>query len=87
MFIWALSVNVCRLDLIIKALMHLYPEKSLKTIYLSIFLKSFLSHTIFVLNYFCGGSDGKESARNAEGPSSIPGSRRPPEEGNGNPLQ
>ena len=32
-------------------------------------------------------SDGKESARNAGDPGSIPGSRRFPGEGNGNPLQ
>ena len=36
---------------------------------------------------FPGGSDGKASARNAEGPGSIPGSGRSPGEGNGNPLQ
>ena len=36
---------------------------------------------------FPGGSDGKESACNARDPSSIPGSGRSPEEGNGNPLQ
>ena len=36
---------------------------------------------------FPGGSDGKESACNVEDPSSIPGSGRPPGEGNGNPLQ
>ena len=33
------------------------------------------------------GSDGKESARNAENLGSIPGSGRSPEEGNGYPLQ
>ena len=33
------------------------------------------------------GSDGKESACNAENPGSIPESGRPPGEGNGNPLQ
>ena len=32
-------------------------------------------------------SDGKESACNAGDPGSIPGLGRPPEEGNGNPLQ
>ena len=32
-------------------------------------------------------SDGKESACNAEDPSLIPGLRRSPGEGNGNPLQ
>ena len=36
---------------------------------------------------FPGGSDGKESARNAGDPGSIPGSGRSPGEGNGNPLQ
>ena len=34
-----------------------------------------------------GGSDGKESAYNAGDPGLIPGSGRPPGEGNGNPLQ
>ena len=33
------------------------------------------------------GSDGKESAYNAGHPGSIPGSGRPPGEGNGNPHQ
>ena len=33
------------------------------------------------------GSDGKESAYNAGHPGSIPGSGRPPGEGNGNPQQ
>ena len=36
---------------------------------------------------FPGGSDGKASARNAEGPGSIPGSGRSPGDGNGYPLQ
>ena len=36
---------------------------------------------------FPGDSDGKESACNAGDPGSIPGSRRPPRDGNGNPLQ
>ena len=35
---------------------------------------------------FPGGSDGKEPACNAEDPASIPGSRRSPGEGNGNPF-
>ena len=35
---------------------------------------------------FPGGSDGKESAFNAGDLDSIPGSRRSPQEGNGNPL-
>ena len=36
---------------------------------------------------FHGGSDSKESACNAGGPSSVPGLERSPGEGNGNPLQ
>ena len=36
---------------------------------------------------FPGGSDGKESACNVGDLGSIPGSRRSPGEGNGNPLQ
>ena len=36
---------------------------------------------------FPGGSDGKESACNAEDPGPIPGSGRWPGEGNGYPLQ
>ena len=36
---------------------------------------------------FPGGSDGKESASNVGDPASISGSGRPPEDGNGNPLQ
>ena len=36
---------------------------------------------------FPGSSDGKESASNAGDPALIPGSRRSPGEGNGNPLR
>ena len=36
---------------------------------------------------FPGGSDGKESACNAEDPCSVSGSGRSPGEGNGDPLQ
>ena len=36
---------------------------------------------------FPGGLDGQESACNAVNPGSILGLGRPPEEGNGNPLQ
>ena len=36
---------------------------------------------------FPGGSDGKESACSVGDKGSIPGSGRPPGEGNGNPLQ
>ena len=41
----------------------------------------------FNIQAFPGGSDGKESACNAGGLGSIPGSGRSPGEGNGNPLQ
>ena len=37
--------------------------------------------------FLVGGSDGKVSAYNAGDPGSMPGSGRPPGEGNGNPLQ
>ena len=37
--------------------------------------------------YFPGGSDGKESARNAGDPGWIPGFGKSPGEGNDNPLQ
>ena len=45
-------------------------------------------YTLYVYIYvgFPGGSDGKESAFNAGDLDSIPGSRRSPQEGNGNPL-
>ena len=39
-----------------------------------------------IVNMVPGGSNGKESAWNAEDPGSIPGSGRSPGEGNGNPL-
>ena len=42
---------------------------------------------IYTTEGFPGGSNGKESAYNARDPGSIPGSRRSPGEGNGNPLQ
>ena len=41
----------------------------------------------FILMDIPGGSEGKASACNAGDPGSIPGSRRSPGEGNGNPLQ
>ena len=40
-----------------------------------------------VTRVFPGGSNSKESACNARDPGSIPGSRRSPGEGNGDPLQ
>ena len=42
---------------------------------------------LYVNKGFPGGSDGKASAYSAGDPGSIPGSRRSPGEGNGNPLQ
>ena len=42
-----------------------------------------MAHTVEGLP---GGSDGKESARSAGDPGSIPGSERPPGGGHGNPL-
>ena len=39
------------------------------------------------MTWFPGGSEGKASAYNAGDPGLIPGSGRPPGEGNGNPLQ
>jgi len=45
-------------------------------------------HSILLLYLgFSDGSDGKESACNAEDPGLIPGLGRSPGEGNGNPLQ
>ena len=49
-----------------------------------------LSHEIIRNNKLLGiscGSEGKESACNVGGPSSIPGPGRSPGEGNGYPLQ
>ena len=42
---------------------------------------------VCVTRDFPDGSDDKESACNVGDPGSIPGSRRSPREGNGNPLQ
>ena len=41
----------------------------------------------FLMDFFPGGSDAKESACNAGDPGSIPESGRSAREGNGNPLQ
>ena len=47
-----------------------------------------VSHLLYLLcSDFPGGSDSKASAYNAGDLGSIPGSGRPPGEGNGNPLQ
>ena len=47
--------------------------------------KEMTMHSIILS--FPGGSDGKESACNAEDPGSIPGLGQSPGKGNGNPLQ
>ena len=44
-------------------------------------------HLFFCIGGFPGGSDGKEFDCNAGDLASIPGSGKPPGEGNGNPLQ
>ena len=44
-------------------------------------------YNIIIIQGFSQGLDSKESAFNAGGSGSIPGSRRFPGEGNGNPLQ
>ena len=51
------------------------------------FCYQFTGHFSWVPSDDLGGLDGKESARNAGDPRSIPGSRRSPGKGNGNPLQ
>ena len=50
-------------------------------------LKSLTVRSLFAMNCFPGGSDGKASARSAGDVGSIPGLGRSPGEGNGNPLQ
>ena len=47
----------------------------------------FLFLTYLTMYDFPGGSDGKVSAYNARDLGPIPGSRRSPGEGNGNPFQ
>ena len=69
-----------------------FPYLFLLSVVLFIF-SLFLNFKIFELSLCLpgsglpGGSDGKESACNAGDPGSIPGSRRSPGDGNGNPLQ
>ena len=46
----------------------------------------FLPYFVFSILGFPGSSDGKESACNTGDLDSVPGSGRPPEEGNGYPL-
>ena len=47
----------------------------------------FVYHTEYSISVFPGGSDGKESACNAEDPGSVPGSGRTHGEWHGNTLQ
>ena len=49
-------------------------------------IKLHITHT-YMHTGFPRGSDGKESACNVVAPGSIPGSERPPGEGNDNPYQ
>ena len=49
--------------------------------------RSFICSIYILPLGFSGGSEGKESARNAGDPGSIPGLGRSPGEGNGYPLQ
>ena len=53
----------------------------------TIWILVMIPHVYTHLRGFPGGSNGKESARKAGDPGSIPGSGRSPAEGNGNPLQ
>ena len=61
-----------------------------KHVYNAIHIHSFLqlfSEELFIMWASLGGLDGKKSGCNAGDLGLIPGSERPPEEGNGNPLQ
>ena len=51
------------------------------------YLLSVFAGVLLDLKGFPGGSNGKESACNVGDPGSIPGSRRSPGKGNGNPLE
>ena len=64
-------------------------SRALKDMLLACHSSIVTSNSKFVMQAlgFPGGSDGKESARNAGDPGSIPGSGKSPGEGNGNPLQ
>ena len=58
--------------------------------YNAIHIHSFLqlfSEELFIMWASLGGLDGKKSGCNAGDPGLIPGSERPPEEGNAYPLQ
>ena len=54
--------------------------------YINIFIYIF-PYSVVIVQFFPGGSDGKECTCSAGDLSSIPGSARAPGEGNGNPLQ
>ena len=53
---------------------------------LSVEVEDWISFTFLLIWGFCGGSDSKESACNAEDVGSIPGSGGSPAEENGYPL-
>ena len=67
--------------------MSIYPSNCSTAILFLFFSSPLVEPAIPVDPIFPSGSDGKESAYNAEDLGSIPGSGRAPEEGNGNPLQ
>ena len=64
-----------------------FIKKVVHRLYIPIAVLCKLGSAIQFHTGFPGGSDGKESAGNAEDPGSIPGSGRSPGEGNGNSLQ
>ena len=68
-----------------KSLSHLDNSCQSKNVY--IFDPKLSLGNFFIDMDFPGGSDGKASAYNVGDLGSIPGSRRSPGEGNGNPLQ
>ena len=70
-----LNINSASLTMSYHTLMYFYPE----------FCDRF--RATLSTESFPGGSDGKESACNAEDLGLIPGSRTSPREGNGSPLQ
>ena len=82
-----LSVLNCKMEMTAPASKGAYVFKWANT---STMLRPALTLTedLLILCYsFPGGSEGKESACNAEDPGSIPGLGRSPGQGNGNPRQ
>ena len=73
----SINISTVALDIMVQFL-------SMKIVY---FWKLQFKHWVQILQGFPGGSDGKAFACNAGNPGSIPGPRRSPGEGNGNPLQ